>query len=85
MYNWFNIFNKTDFEALGLPSREYTFNLQGIGLKTILATKGEGVSVLVDGVFLKINLNDRNPFKMDSRAVYLDADNNVWVGFLIEN
>jgi len=84
-YTWFKIFNKTDFEALGLVSRSYTVFLQGVGQRTIVATKGNYLSVLFDDIFLPINLNTNNPFEMDSRAVYLDANNDVWVGVLNES
>jgi hypothetical protein len=81
-YTWFYIFNQTEFAALGLVSREYTLNLEGIGFKTILVTKGEGYGMLYDGVFLSLNLNSKNPFKFDSKAIYIDASNNVWLGIL---
>ena len=84
-YEWFKIFNKTEFEALNLISKEYTYNFEGIGNKTILVTKGNVLSVLFDDIFMSVNLNDNNPFEMDDRAVYLDANNDVWVGILDED
>jgi hypothetical protein len=85
VYTWFKVFNKTEFEATGLVSKSYTAILQGVGQRTILATKGNYLSVLFDDVFLSINMNSRNPFEMDERAVYLDANNDVWVGILNED
>jgi hypothetical protein len=38
-YTWFKIFNKTEFEATGLVSRSYRVFLNGVGERTILATK----------------------------------------------
>jgi|AVFP01.1.fsa_nt_gi hypothetical protein len=84
-YTWFKIFNKTEFEATGLVSRSYRVFLNGVGERTILSTKGNYLSVLFDEVFLPINLNSNNPFEMDERAVYLDANNDVWVGILNES
>ncbi len=82
-YTWFFIFNRADFGALELVSRQYTINLQGIGLKTVMVTKGIGFGILYDGVFLPLNLNDKNPFEFDGHAIYVDANDNVWLGILI--
>ncbi len=78
--DWFKIFNLTDFTATGLISRTYTLVLEGIGQKDILVTKGELTGITYEGVFLGINLNNRNPFGRDGYAVYLDANNDVWLG-----
>lgn len=87
IFEWFKIFNLTEFEALSLVSKTYTQILEGIGQKDILVTKGECVSLLYDGVFLPIELNEINPFIKEGEvatelnyAVYLDADNNVYLG-----
>ncbi len=83
-YNWFKIINQTDFLDLELPSLEVQVILVGIGLKTILVTSGVGVSLLYEGVFLPLGLNDRNPFYFDSHAVYMDASNDIWLGIGID-
>lgn len=79
-YTWYNVFNKTEFEALGLVSKSYTYNLEGIGETTILATLGNELSVLFGGVVLPLNLNSKNPFEFDGKAIYLDSDNDVYIG-----
>lgn len=86
-FTWFLIFNKAEFEALDLVSKTYTVILDGIGQKDILVTKGELVSMLYDGIFLPIELNDINPFiKLGddddelAHAVYIDSDDNVYLG-----
>lgn len=81
-YDWFNIFNLTDFNSTGLISRTYSFFLGTLGLKAILVTKGNVVSMLYDGVFLPIQLNSLNPYKIDDRAVFIDENNDVWLGIL---
>ena len=81
-YTWYKIFNKDDFDALGLPSVEYTVIFEGIGEKTIVAFQGNRLSVLFDDIFLTVNLNSNNPFELDSRGVYIDANNDVYVGIL---
>jgi hypothetical protein len=83
-FTWYKIFNKTEFDAEGLVSKEYEVIFENIGLKTILVTQGNRLSVLIDDVFLSINLNDKNPFSFESRAVYLDDNNDVWVGIEVD-
>lgn len=80
IYNWFKIFNKTEFDALDLVSKTYTFNLEGIGQKDVLVTKGLGYGITYQGVFLSLNLNDLNPFEFEGYAIYIDGDENVYLG-----
>lgn len=84
IYNWFKIFNLTEFAALSLPSREYKYLLGDYGLKTILVTKGNYTSILIDGVLLSLNMNDKNPFEFEDHAIYLDENNDVHIGFKID-
>jgi hypothetical protein len=83
-YNWFKIFNLTDFEALGLVSIEYILDLDGVGEKTILATKGNGVSITYEGIMLMLNLGEKNPFEFEDHAVYVDESNDVFLGLPLE-
>lgn len=84
MYKWFKIFNKTEFVATGLVSRKYTFNLEGIGQKDILATTGgENIGITYNGKFLIVGLNGNNPYSFEGHAVYLDANNDVFLGIAI--
>lgn len=85
MFNWFKIFNKVEFEATGLPSRTLTLNLKGIGQKNILITKGNELGVLYEGIFLVVGLNGNNPFRWEGLAVYLDENNDVFLGIEIES
>jgi hypothetical protein len=80
IYDWFKIANLDEFEATGLYSQELTLELEGIGEKEFLLTNGNEVSILYEGVFLPVNFNEKNPFEFDSHAVYLDADNNIYLG-----
>lgn len=86
-FTWFKVFNLAEFEALGLVSKTYTLILEGIGQKDVLVTKGELTSILYEGIFLPINLNDINPFIKEgeadgelAHAVYIDASDNVYLG-----
>lgn len=81
IYTWFRIFNKDEFEALDIPSKQYEMELQDRGLKTILVTKGNLISVLIDDVLLSLNLNDKNPFEFEGMALYLKGNGDVFVGY----
>lgn len=83
-YNWYKVFNSDEFEALGLVSKTYTLNLEGIGTKSFLVTKGDMLSVTYDGVFLSIDSNAHNPFEFDGMAIYRDDNNDVFWGIEIE-
>lgn len=85
MFKWFRLFNLTDFENLGLVSAQFDVILEGIGQKTVLVTKGNVTSVLYEDVFLSINLNNTNPFRVGERAVFLDPNNDVWIGVFSAN
>lgn len=79
-YTWFKIFNTADFDATGLTSKTYTLNLEGIGEKDILVTKGVGYGITYEDIFLSLNLNDENPFAFEGHAIYVDANDDVYLG-----
>ncbi len=83
MFNWYRLFNQTEFTDLEIPSKEFDVDLTGIGIETIMITKGNLVSILVDDVILPINLNSKNPFRFGERAVYLDDNGDVWLGVYV--
>jgi hypothetical protein len=80
MFNWYRLFNLTDFESTGLTSHAFVVELEAIGPKEILITKGNSTSILYEDAFLTIGLNDKNPFRYGERAVYLDDNDDVWLG-----
>lgn len=82
-YTAYKIFNKDEFDALGLCSKTYTFNLEGIGQKDILVTKGNLYGITYEGVFLLLDLNDKNPFEFEGFAIYKDENNDVHLGIEI--
>jgi hypothetical protein len=85
MYNWYRIFNLTEFLATDLVSRTYTLILEELGEKQVLVTRSNLNSILYEGVFLPINLADANPFAMDGHAVFLDsATQDVYLGIEID-
>lgn len=80
-YRWYFIFNKTEFEATGLVSRTYSLILDDGAEQDFLVTKSNGLGITHDGIFLLLELNTKNPFAFDGRAIYIDANENVWWGF----
>lgn len=85
VYTWFKIFNITEFDALDLVSKTYTFILEGIGQKDVLVTKGITYGITYEGVFLSLNMIDRNPFEFEGYAIYVDADDNVYLGIEVQS
>lgn len=83
-YDWYKIFNKAEFESEGLVSKNYEVELEDIGIKDILVTKGNLLNVSFDENFMPLELNDKNPFEFDDVAVYLDENDDVWIGYLQE-
>jgi hypothetical protein len=84
IYDWYKIFNLDEFIATGLRSRTYTLELEEIGQKDILVTRANLYSILYDGIFLPISLNDKNPFEFEGHAVYLDSNNDVFLGIAVD-
>ena len=83
IYTWFKIFNEGEFEASNLVSRTYTVNLEDIGQKDILVTKGNLVSMTYEGVMLSLDMNDANPFEFEGLAIYRDENDDVWLGIAV--
>lgn len=84
IYDWFKIFNLTEFLALGLISKTYTLNLEGIGQKDILATSGKTTAITYEDVILSVNLNSKNPFEFGEYAVYLSESQDVYLGIAVD-
>ena len=80
IFDWFEIFNTDDFDALGLVSKTYTLELEGLGEQDILITKGQGYGITYNDVFLSLQLNGDNPFIFEGFAIYRDENNDVFLG-----
>lgn len=81
IFNWFLIFNLTEFLATNLVSRTYELELEGVGIKEILVTNGKTVALTYEDVMLSLNLNGKNPFIFEGHAVFLDTvTQNVYLG-----
>jgi len=79
-YNTYKIVNLDEFEATGLVSRTIQAVLSGVGLKNILVTKGNLLGITYEGVFLALNVNEKNYLEFDGYAVFLDELNDVYLG-----
>lgn len=79
-YNWYNIINYDDFISMALPSTTVDVILEDVGQVEILVTKGVDVGITYEGVFLPVNLNNNNPYAFDGYAVYIDANEDIWLG-----
>lgn len=80
IYDWYKIFNTAEFDALDVFSKTYFLNLEPIGLKEILVTKGNGVGILYEDVFLLLDLNQKNPFERDGFAIAISDTLDVYLG-----
>lgn len=80
IFDWYKIINKADFLAAELVSKEIEVFLEGVGLRTIVVTKGNLISLVYNGKFLSLGVTEDNPFIFDGHAVYLDENNDIWLG-----
>jgi hypothetical protein len=78
--NWFKIFSLTEFLATELASKTYTAFLEGVGQKDILVTQGNVTGVLFEDTFIPLYFEGKNPYQRNKYAVYVDPDNDVWIG-----
>lgn len=80
IFDWYQIINRAEFEASGLVSKEVEAIFEGIGQKTVLVTRGNYVSIVIDGVMLSVGMAGQNPFLFGGHAVYLDQNDDIWLG-----
>lgn len=78
---WYNIGNKAEFEAKGIPQEVFTKELEDLGQQEIVFIKGFSFSVIFMGEMLTPSLNGRNPYDKGKVACYVDPEtSDVWVG-----
>lgn len=78
---WYNIGNKAEFEAKGIPQEVFTKELEDLGQQEIVFLKGFEFSVIFMGEMLTPSLNGRNPYDKGKVACYVDPEtSDVWVG-----
>lgn len=79
---WYNIGNKAEFEAKGIPQEAFTKELEDLGQQEIVFLKGFSFSVIFMGEVLTPVLNNRNPFFRNKASCYIDPETSeIWVGY----
>lgn len=79
-YWTYKIYNVNDFLAMDIPSFMFQLTLEDVGTETFMLAKGNLVSLLYKDVFLPIGLNNQNPYFFDGVCVYLDSNDDIWLG-----
>lgn len=86
IYDWYKVFNKTEFEALDLVSKTYNVFLEGIGQKEILVTLGNELGMVYEDTFLMVDFGEENPWAISPYAVYRDEETqDVYLGIESED
>lgn len=82
IFDWYLVYNLTDFDALNIHSKSIPLNTEDRGLINLIITKGQyyGVNFVDDDIFLAVGINNQNPFNLGSRSVAIDTHNNLWIG-----
>ncbi len=82
-FDWFKLFNLTEWIATGLVAQSLTVNLEGKGRTTFEITQGNttGIRLASAEVFLPVAFLENNPYIQDGYAVYLDDANDVYFGY----
>lgn len=77
---WYQLFEVT--EVANLPYVERTFELENYGTVTVRLCKGQLYSLVLEGQYLPVNLNARNPFitKDGQYGAALDVNGWIWLG-----
>lgn len=83
-YDWYKLFNKSEFEAENIPARTLLVQLDDRGVETFEIFRGNYVAVMYGDAFLPINFLDQNPYAQNGYAVYRDPNDDVWFGFEVE-
>lgn len=84
IYDWYKIFNLTDFLAKELVSINLEANLEGVGLESFLITKGNEISIVYKDKMLAINYNNENPYANGDYAVFRDDETlDIWFGISV--
>lgn len=70
-FYWYRIFNLAEFLATELVSRVYELDLARVGLKKILTTNGNVVSITYEDVMLSVPAESDVVFSFEGYAIYL--------------
>lgn len=72
IFRWYEIADSQDFTIQGedIYSKEYTLNLEGIGVKKILVVFGLKVSIIYEDQMLTHDVNGKNPGIYGDYAIF---------------
>jgi hypothetical protein len=79
--NWYNVGNRDEFLAKGIPQETITAELDGIGQEDIVFLSGFSFSVIFKGEVLTPFLNGRNPYYRNKAGCMIDDNGDVWCGY----
>jgi hypothetical protein len=77
---WYRIANENEFLELGIPSKEYEYVFDNIGLRTATMYSGRFTCLSFEGIFLPVELNGLNPYQLEDYAIYKDDNSDIWLG-----
>ena len=77
---WYRLFNRQDFIDTGLVSYKTSVVFENEGEKEILITRGFDVGITFEDTFLPVSLNEKNPFRIGEKAIFIDLSGDVWLG-----
>lgn len=84
MYDWYKLFNLTEWLATGLVQRSLKIDLEALGEKTFLVTQGNTTAVLFEDKFLPVEFLGQNPYVIEDVAIYKNGADDVFIGFEVE-
>ncbi len=84
MIEWFDVYNEATFLDEDLVSKSVTVDMGTRGDQTVVIFRGNFTSLLFDGVFLCADMNDRNPFHFADHLIYIDDDDEIWLGIVTD-
>lgn len=85
LFDWYKIFNLTDFLNKNLVSINIEANLEGVGLESFIITKGNQVSIVYKDKILPVEYNSENPYVSGEYAIFKDNETfDVWFGIEIK-
>lgn len=85
IYNWFKIFNLSDFLDTELVSQKFNFSLSGVGDSEFTAVLGNVVSLIYLDECMPVNMYPEQLYQKNNYAIYRDdLTGDVWFGFLVE-
>ena len=83
-YDWYLIINRQDFIDMDIPIYTFQKILEGPGLKEISVVRGNKISIIYETILLTSFMNDNNPFYFEDHAIFVDVEEDIYLGILIE-